>query len=210
MITNPLPGAGAMLKHMHQWLRQRPHWQWQLLAHLLAISLLAKLLLGVPAAADGVALLLKGSGLLALQLLLASLCISPLIRLLRCSPLLAARRPLGLWAFASVCLHLLIWLGLDQQWAWPQLAAELLSRSHLQLGFVAWLLLLPLAITSTRAWQQRLGRRWQQLHRLVYVITLLAGSHYLIAAKSLHLQLLVYLLLALLLLAWRLPGWRQR
>lgn len=198
-----------MLNRLHQCLRLRPRWQWQLLAHLLALSLLAKLLLGLPAAADGIAMLLNGSGLLALQLLLASLCISPLIRLLHCSPLLAARRPLGLWAFASVCLHLLIWLGLDQQWVWPQLAAELLSRSHLQLGLLAWLLLLPLAITSTRGWQQRLGRRWQQLHRLVYAITLLAGSHYLIAAKSLHLQLLVYLLLAVLLLAWRLPSWRR-
>lgn len=210
MITKPWPAAGAMLSRVHLWLRQRPHGQWQLLAHLLAISLLVKLLLGVPAAADAIAMLLKGSGLLALQLLLASLSISPLIRLLRCSPLLAARRPLGLWAFACACLHLLIWLGLEQQWAWPQLALELLSRSHLQLGFIAWLLLLPLAITSTRPWQQRLGRRWQQLHRLVYVITLLAGGHYLIAAKSLHLQLLIYLLLALLLLAWRLPSWWRR
>ncbi len=210
MITEPRPEAGTMLSRVHRWLRQRPHWQWQLLAHLLALGLLVNLLLGVPAAADGVAMLLKGSGLLALQLLLASLCISPLLRLLHCSPLLAARRPLGLWAFASVCLHLLIWLGLDQQWAWPQLAAELLSRNHLQLGFIAWLLLLPLAITSTRGWQQRLGRRWQQLHRLVYAITLLAGSHYLLAAKSPHLQLLVYLLFALLLLAWRVPGWRRR
>lgn len=193
------------------WLRRRKPWQWQLLAHLAGLLPLLTTGLALPAFADPVADLSRASGLTALQLLLASLLVRPIVQQWRLGPLLAARRPLGLWAFAWALAHGLVWLLLDQQLQ-PTWLAELLSRRHLQLGALALLLLLPLALTSTRAMQRRLGRYWGWLHRSVYLIAVLAIVHLWLANKTLDLEQALYAVLAAILLVWRLPlsRWWQR
>lgn len=194
------------------WLRRRKPWQWQLLAHLTGLVPLLTSAFALPGFADPVADLTRASGITALQLLLASLLVRPVAQQWRLGPLLAARRPLGLWAFAWALCHGLVWLLLDQQLQ-PLWLAELLSRRHLQLGALALLLLLPLALTSTRTLQRRFGRYWNWLHRSVYLIVVLAIAHLWLANKTLDLEQAVYAILAATLLLWRLPlsrWWQQR
>lgn len=193
------------------WLRRRKPWQWQLLAHLAALLPLLTTALALPGFADPVADLSRATGITALRLLLASLLVRPLAQQWRLGPLLAARRPLGLWAFAWAAGHGLVWLLLDQQLQ-PEWLTELLSRRHLQLGALSLLLLLPLALTSSRALQRRLGRYWSWLHRSVYLIVVLAIAHLWLANKTLDLEQALYAALAATLLLWRLPlsRWWQR
>jgi len=153
--------------------------------------------------AEPVETLLHGTGDWALRLLLATLAVSPLRRWTGRAWLLRWRRPLGLWAFAYASAHALVYVGLDQFFAWGELLRDVASHPQITLGMGAWLLLLPLAATSTRAAQRRLGRRWGRLHRLVYPAAVLAPSHFLLTVKADHLEPGLYLAAALALLALR-------
>ncbi len=104
-----------------------------------------------------------------MRLLLATLAVTPLRRLSGWSALAPLRRTLGLAAFSYVCLHLLTFVVLDQFFDWHAIVEDVLERRYISAGFAGFLCLLPLAITSTRGWQRRLGLRWVKLHRLVYV-----------------------------------------
>ena len=115
--------------------------------------------------ADPVAAITHATGDWALRLLLACLAMTPLRRLSGASWPIRFRRLLGLYAFFYACLHLSTYLVLDLGGYWTQLFADIAKRPYITVGFTAWLLLLPLAITSTRGWMRRLGRRWGQLHR---------------------------------------------
>jgi sulfoxide reductase heme-binding subunit YedZ len=117
------------------------------------------------------------------------------------------RRTLGLWAYAFACLHFSTYLVFDLEFSPAQLADDLVKRSYIALGFTAWLLLLPLAITSTNGWQRRLKRRWKTLHRLIYPAVVLGGLHYLWLVKADIRDPTIYLVLIALLLSYRLP-WR--
>ena len=119
----------------------------------------------------------------ALRLLLLTLAVTPLRRLLHQPQLVQLRRPLGLWAFAYATTHFAIWL-LDLQGFWSQMLADIAKRPFVTVGFLAWLLLVPLAATSTRGMMRRLGRRWGQLHRLVYAIGALGVLHFIWGVKS--------------------------
>jgi sulfoxide reductase heme-binding subunit YedZ len=88
------------------------------------------------------------------------------------------RRMLGLFAFFYACLHLLAYAWLDQWFDWNAIVDDVLERPFITVGMTAFLLLIPLAATSTNAMMRRLGRRWQELHRLVYAIAVLAVLHY--------------------------------
>lgn len=134
--------------------------------------------------ADPVAALSHETGQWALRLLLASLAITPLRRLTGRPQWLRYRRLLGLWAFAYACTHLLVYLVLDLGDHWSQALAEIAKRPYLTVGFAAWLLLLPLAVTSTRAAMRRLGRGWSRLHRLVYPAAGLAVLHHAWGVKA--------------------------
>ncbi|SEQ82317.1 sulfoxide reductase heme-binding subunit YedZ [Solimonas aquatica] len=147
------------------------------------------------------------SGQWALRLLLLTLAMSPLRERLKRSEPLRIRRLLGLWAFAWACLHFSIYLTFDLEFSARQLAADLIKRRYITLGFAALLLLLPLALTSTRGWQQRLKRRWATLHKLIYPAALLAALHFVWLVKSDLREPLLYLALLLGLLLWRRP-WR--
>ena len=124
------------------------------------------------------------TGWWALSFLTGSLAITPLRRLTRFSPLIRQRRTLGLLAFTYATLHLSTYLVLDQYFGWSFILEDIAERPYITLGFTAWLLLLPLALTSTRGWIRRLGARWQRLHRVVYVAAGLAVIHFLWLVKA--------------------------
>jgi sulfoxide reductase heme-binding subunit YedZ len=140
-----------------------------------------------------------------LRLLLITLAVSPLRRLIGWAWLQRLRRMLGLFAFFYVSMHLLTWIWLDQELSWGNIAADIAKRPYVTVGFAAWVLLVPLAVTSTRAMMRRLGHRWQRLHRLVYLSALLGLLHYFWLVKADLLQPMIYagLLAALLAVRWR-------
>ncbi|APZ52328.1 protein-methionine-sulfoxide reductase heme-binding subunit MsrQ [Salipiger abyssi] len=143
-------------------------------------------------------------GELALQLLIAVLCISPLRKHAGVN-LLKFRRALGLIAFLYVTLHLLVWLLLDVQIP-AQIWADIVKRPYITVGMAAFVLLIPLALTSNNLSLRRLGgKRWRQLHKLTYGAVLLGGLHYVMLAKGFQIEPLIYLAAILGLLALRLP-----
>jgi len=137
-----------------------------------------------------------------LRLLLVSLAMTPLRHLLGHAWPIRLRRMLGLFAFFYACLHFLAWAWLDQQWLPQAILADIVERPYITVGFIAWLLLIPLALTSTRWSMRRLGRRWKRLHRAVYLVAILGIVHFLWLVKADLSEPVVYaVLLALLLLA---------
>lgn len=114
-----------------------------------------------------------------LAFLMITLAVTPLRRLLDMPWLLRLRRMLGLYAFFYASLHFLTWLVVDQFFDWEAIVKDIAKRPYITVGFSAFLLLLPLAATSTNAMVRRLGAaRWQSLHRLVYVIAILGVIHF--------------------------------
>ena len=153
--------------------------------------------------ADPVAEIEHRLGLWALRLLLLTLAITPLRQLTGWTALLRFRRMLGLYTFAYASLHLAAYAVLDLRGDWPLLLEDIAKRPYITVGFLAWLLLVPLAITSTRGWMRRLGRRWAQLHRLVYAVAVLAVLHFWWLVKSDLREPALYAGIAVLLLGWR-------
>jgi sulfoxide reductase heme-binding subunit YedZ len=149
-------------------------------------------------------------GIWGLRLLLVTLAVTPLRELGGWPRLLAFRRMLGLYAFFYIALHFLFYLFVDQALDWRQLLADVAKRPYITAGFTALLLLVPLAATSTRAAMRRLGRRWQKLHRLVYVAMILGCVHFWWQVKADVREPLVYAAITALLLGWRLQRYRQR
>ncbi|TKS55263.1 sulfoxide reductase heme-binding subunit YedZ [Luteimonas yindakuii] len=156
---------------------------------------------------DPVAMIEHTLGLWALRLLLLTLAVTPLRQLSGQPQLLRFRRMLGLYAFFYASLHFAAWLVLDLRLDWGGVATEIARRPFITVGFLAWLLLLPLAVTSTRGWMRRLAGAWQRLHRLVYVIASLAVLHFWWVVKSDIREPLLYAVLLAVLLGWRL--WRR-
>lgn len=124
------------------------------------------------------------TGWWALTLLMASLAVTPIRRLTGWNRVIQVRRTLGLFAFFYATLHVLVYFGLDQGFTLAYIGEDILERPYITVGFSAWLLLVPLALTSTRGWIRRLGRRWQLLHRLVYPAAILAVLHFLWLVKA--------------------------
>lgn len=120
----------------------------------------------------------RSTGTWALAMLCITLAVTPLRRLTGWSVLARLRRMLGLFAFFYACLHVLSYAWLDQWFDWHAIVDDVLERPFITVGFTAFLLMIPLAATSTRAMMRRLGRRWQELHRLVYAIAVLVVLHY--------------------------------
>lgn len=117
------------------------------------------------------------TGQWALRLLLIGLAVTPVRRFFGWSWPLRLRRMLGLFAFSYALVHFLIWLVVDQFFHWPSITADIIKRPYITVGFLALLLLIPLAVTSTDAMMRRLGRNWRRLHRLVYPAAFLAVVH---------------------------------
>jgi methionine sulfoxide reductase heme-binding subunit len=160
--------------------------------------------------ADPVAEIEHFLGIWALRLLLLTLAVTPLRQLTGQPVLLRFRRMLGLYAFAYVTLHFAVYLGLDLGGYWAQVFEEIAKRPYITVGFAAWLLLVPLAVTSTQGWMRRLGRRWARLHSLVYAIAALAVLHFWWIVKSDIREPLLYAAILALLLGWRAWRWLAR
>jgi sulfoxide reductase heme-binding subunit YedZ len=143
-----------------------------------------------------------------LRFLLLTLAMTPLRRLTGWNGWIGFRRMLGLFAFFYVTLHFMTWAWLDQELRWANLFADIAKRPYITVGFAAWLLLVPLALTSTKGMMRRLGRRWKSLHRAVYAIAVLGVVHFFWQTKADLLEPLVYaaILAILLLVRWR-PQW---
>lgn len=145
------------------------------------------------------------SGEWALRFLILTLSMTPLRMKTGWRWPLTIRRALGLYCFALASTHLLIYWLFDLSLAFSLLAEDLAKRPYILLGSIAWLSLLPLAITSTRGWQKRLGRRWKKLHRLTYVAAGLAAVHFLMQPKTFEWEPWIYTAAIAALLAMRLP-----
>ena len=153
--------------------------------------------------ADPVAEIEHRLGLWALRLLMVTLAITPLRQLLGQPVLIRFRRMLGLYAFFYATLHFTAYLVLDLRGYWTQIFEEIAERPYITVGFTAWLLLIPLAATSTQAAIRRLGRNWGRLHRLVYVIAVLAVLHFWWLVKSDVREPALYAGILAALLGWR-------
>ena len=141
-------------------------------------------------------------GELGLQILLLVLAITPLRRYAGLN-LLRFRRALGLVAFFYITLHLLVWLVLDVQIP-AQIWADIVKRPYITIGMLAFVLMIPLALTSNNLSVRRLGKRWRKLHWLTYPAVLLGSLHFVLLAKGFQIEPLLYLGATVLLLALRL------
>ncbi len=152
-------------------------------------------------------------GLWAIRFLILSLAVTPLRTWTRWSWLAPLRRPLGLWAFACALLHLSVYFLLDQLGSFSLLWESVAKHPFILLGMAAFTLLLPLALTSTRASIRRLGgRRWQALHRLVYLSAIFAAIHFILRVKGFQPEPWIYAgIAAALLIVRALPtAWIRR
>jgi sulfoxide reductase heme-binding subunit YedZ len=146
----------------------------------------------------------------ALRILLATLCVTPLAVTLRKPWLMGLRRMLGLYAFAYLVLHFLTWFVLDQTANVTDIGMDILKRPYITVGFAAFLMLVPLAATSTRGWMRRLGTRWHSLHRLIYPAAILGCVHFWWQVKADWREPAVYAALLSILLGWRVLRSRRR
>jgi sulfoxide reductase heme-binding subunit YedZ len=143
-----------------------------------------------------------------MRFLILTLAITPLRKMLKQPLLIRYRRMLGLFAFFYVCLHFATWIGLDKFFNWSEMLKDVQKRRFITVGFAGFVLLVPLAITSTAGWIRRLGgKRWQLLHRLIYVTAILGVIHYWWLVKSDIHKPLQYAVIVGLLLLWRVADW---
>ncbi len=139
----------------------------------------------------------------ALRFLLITLTVTPLRKLTGWGWPLRLRRMLGLYTFFYALLHLSSYIVLDQFFYWPEIWADIIKRPYITIGMVSFLLLIPLAVTSTNKWMRRLGRNWLRLHKLVYPIAIGAVAHNLMLVKVLSVEPLLYAGILLVLLVAR-------
>lgn len=140
-----------------------------------------------------------------LRFLVVTLCVTPFRKLLHLPELIRFRRMLGLFGFFYACLHFTTYIWLDKFFDLSEMWKDIAKRKYITVGFTAFLLLIPLALTSTAGWIRRLGgKRWQVLHRLIYVSATLGVIHYYWLVKSAVIKPLTYGAIVAVLLLWRL------
>jgi sulfoxide reductase heme-binding subunit YedZ len=152
----------------------------------------------------------RGTGEWTLRLLLITLLMTPLKRFAGWYWPIRVRRMLGLFAFFYACLHLTTYLWLDQFFYWHEIWLDILDRPFITVGMLAFVLLVPLAVTSNRFSVKKLGRNWKRLHRLAYVIPVLGVLHFWWLVKADVLEPLLYSVLLGTLLLVRLPERKRR
>ena len=135
--------------------------------------------------ADPIRYITDTTGLWALRLLMITLCVTPLRRITGWNPIIQLRRMLGLFSFFYATLHFLTWSVLDWFFDVRSMVDDILKRPFITLGMATFLMLLALAVTSTNASVRRLGKKWTQLHRLIYVAAITALTHFWLVGKVL-------------------------
>lgn len=138
-----------------------------------------------------------------LRFLLITLAITPLRRLLKQTWLIKCRRMLGLYTFFYAVLHFMTYIWFDQFFDWKEILLDIPKRPFITVGFAAFILLIPLALTSTNKMMKRLKKNWVKLHSLIYVIAVLGILHFLWLVKADALEPLVYSGILLVLLIYR-------
>jgi len=171
---------------------------------------------GVGLGANPIEKITHATGDWTLRFLLITLAVTPLRKLLGVPPLIKFRRMFGLFAFFYACLHFTTYIWLDKFFNLHEMLADIAKRKFITVGFAAFLLLIPLALTSTAGWIRRLGgKRWQALHRLIYVSAIAGVIHYLwLVKKDIRKPLIYGAILAVLLLyragVWIVPIIKKR
>ncbi len=161
--------------------------------------------------ANPIEFITRSTGTWTLVFLMITLSVTPLRRITGWNGLIRFRRMLGLFAFFYVCLHFTTYIWLDQFFDWAEIVKDVIKRPFITIGFACFVLLIPLAVTSTNAMQRRLKRRWQQLHRLIYLIAIGGVVHYWWLVKKDITQPAIYALVLAVLLGFRLAYyWKQR
>jgi methionine sulfoxide reductase heme-binding subunit len=155
--------------------------------------------------------ILHSVGKTGLNLLMITLAITPVRLVTKFNLLARFRRLLGLFSFFYLSLHLAAFISLDLRFRWGIFFEEIALRPYLTIGMLAVLLLIPLAVTSTRGWQRRLGRRWVSLHRLVYPVAILGIWHFWWHGKQTSDEPMIYAGILVVLLGYRLwRSWQRR
>ncbi|THK41304.1 protein-methionine-sulfoxide reductase heme-binding subunit MsrQ [Methylophaga sp. SB9B] len=153
----------------------------------------------------------RDTGLWALRFIMLTLLISPLRKLTGINEFIRFRRMLGLFAFFYASVHMLLYLGLDQFFDVQEIWLDIIKRPFITVGFISFLLLIPLTITSTDKMIKKLGgRRWKKLHYLIYLIVVLSCLHFYMLVKQDKTEPVIYLLIVILLLGFRVLSQRRR
>ncbi|MEL6452987.1 MAG: protein-methionine-sulfoxide reductase heme-binding subunit MsrQ [Pseudomonadota bacterium] len=192
---------------INRWARKVPTWA-VYIVYLIPVPVL--LYMGVTGGlgVDPVKALEHELGEIALQLVIIGLCISPLRRFFGVN-LIKFRRTMGVLAFTYVALHLLVWAVLDVQ-ALDRVWADIVKRPYITIGMAAFVLMIPLVVTSNNRSVRALGAVWRKVHLLTYPIAILAGLHYIWLSKGFQLEPLAYMAVILALLALRVPNLRKK
>jgi sulfoxide reductase heme-binding subunit YedZ len=147
--------------------------------------------------------ILHQTGYWALTLLLVTLAITPLRKITRWNRIINFRRMIGLFAFFYACLHFTVYLVLDRQLYWSEIVDDISKRPYITVGFSALVLLIPLAVTSTKGWIRKLGKTWTKLHRLIYLIAIAGVVHFWWQVKKDISEPLIFALILTALLLFR-------
>jgi sulfoxide reductase heme-binding subunit YedZ len=179
------------------------------IAALVPLSLLIYNVLSGNTSANPAEDIMLATGIWAFRFLLTTLAISPIRRLTGWNRLIQFRRMLGLFAFFYASVHLLSYFAFDRLFAFGEVFRDIAKRPFITAGMAAYTLMVPLALTSTKGWIRRLGRRWQVLHRLVYLSAAAAALHFIWKVKVAIGEPVYYAGVLAVLLAFRLM-WRLR
>lgn len=153
--------------------------------------------------ADPVKALIHFSGISTLNLLVITLCITPLARWFRWGWLVRQRKTIGLYCFAYASAHIFSYLGFELGFAWQDFASEIIKRPYITLGAAAYVMLVVLAITSLNYVKKIIGSRWKSIHQMIYLIVILGSVHFLWSVKSDIVEPLVYMVIFAVLLFFR-------
>ncbi|HQS61278.1 MAG: sulfoxide reductase heme-binding subunit YedZ [Polynucleobacter sp. 16-46-70] len=182
------------------------------LAALLPLGRLVWLVFTNDLGANPIELITRSTGTWALVFLCLTLAMTPLRLLTNQVIWIRYRRMLGLFSFFYACLHFSIWLWLDLDWNLLEMGKDVIKRPFITMGFLSFVMLIPLALSSNHWMQRKLGRRWAQLHRMVYLIAITVILHYWWhkAGKNDLDTVSIYALIVILLLSCRIPYVRKR
>lgn len=153
--------------------------------------------------ADPVEPIIHFTGKAAINSLLITLLVTPIVQKLKLGALIRVRRLLGVYSFVWAFLHLSSFAWLDLALEWQLLGSEIIKRPYLVVGAIVWIILFLLTLTSTQSIQRKLGKKWQQLHNWVYIAAILAPIHYYWSVKSGVVEPIIYLVISFILLSLR-------
>lgn len=189
----------------------KKHWLWLLVTSAALVPLLLVIWhFFAGNIIDPVAAFTNRTGYMGLVLLVLSIAITPLVTLTGWRKLGTVRKSLGLLGFIHIALHLFVFIGLDYGFNLDLILGDaIFSKRYIMVGFASFLILLPLAITSTKGWMKRLGKRWKRLHRLVYLAVPLGVLHF-IWVEKVPIESSIYGVIVVLLLLARVPSIRQQ